>query len=74
MVSLDPADLPKLADLARSRDVPLLSLGRAGGDRFVLRIGDEATNDGSNGGPPAIDLPLERIGDVWNQSLEAASG
>ena len=74
VVSLDSADLPKLADLARSRDVPLLSLGRAGGDRLVLRVGDEATNDGSNGGPPAIDLPVERISDVWTQSLEAASG
>ena len=74
VVSLDSADLPKLADLARSRDVPLLSLGRIGGDRLVLRIGDEATNDGSNGGPPAIDLPVERISDVWTQSLEAASG
>ena len=74
VVSLDSADLPKLADLARSRSVPLLSLGRTGGDRLVLRVGDEATNDGSNGGPPAIDLPVERISDVWTQSLEAASG
>ena len=74
VVSLDPADLPALANLARSHGVSLHSLGRAGGDRFVLRIGDEATNDGSNGGPPAIDLPLERISDVWTQSLEAASG
>jgi len=74
VVSLDSADVPKLADLARSRGVPLLSLGRTGGDRLVLRVGDEATNDGSNGGPPAIDLPVERISDVWTQSLEAASG
>ena len=74
VVSLDSAYLPRLADLARSRGVPLLSLGRTGGDRFVLRVGDEATNDGSNGGPPAIDLPVERISDIWNQSLEAASG
>ena len=74
VVSLDSADVPKLADLARSRGVPLLSLGRTGGDRFVLRVGDEATNDGSNGGPPAIDLPVERIGDVWTRSLETISG
>jgi phosphoribosylformylglycinamidine synthase len=74
VVSLDTVELPKLADLARSRSVPLLSLGRTGGDRLTLRIGDEATNDGSNGGPPAIDLPVERISDVWTQSLEAASG
>ena len=74
VLSLDSAYLPKLADLARSRGVPLLSLGRTGGDRFVLRVGDEATNDGSNGGPPAIDLPVERISDIWNQSLKAASG
>ena len=72
VVSLDPAGLPALADLARSWGVPLLSLGRTGGDRFVLRVGDEATNDGSNGGPPAIDLPLERISDVWTQTLESA--
>ncbi|MYC35429.1 MAG: phosphoribosylformylglycinamidine synthase subunit PurL [Chloroflexi bacterium] len=74
VISLDSADLPKLADLARSRGVPLLWLGRTGSDRLVLRVGDEATNDGSNGGPPAIDLPVERISEVWTQSLEAASG
>ena len=74
VVSLDSANLPALSNLARAHDVPLLSLGRSGSGRFVLRIGDEATNDGSNGGPPAIDLPLERISEVWNQSLEAASG
>ncbi len=74
VVSLRPADLSALASLARSRGVPLLSLGRTGSERFALRVGDEATNDGSNGGPPAIDLPLERISDVWTQSLEAASG
>ena len=75
VVSLHPADLPTLGELARSRGVPLLSLGRTGGGgRFVLRIGDEATNDGSNGGPPAIDLPLESVTDVWTQALEAVSG
>ena len=74
VLSLDSEYLPKLADLARTRGVPLLSLGRTGGDRLTLRVGDEATNDGSNGGPPAIDLPLERINEVWTQSLEAASG
>ena len=75
VVSLDAADVPALASLARSRDVPLLSLGRTRGRRFALRVGDEATNDGSNGGPPAIDLPLEYISDVWSQALEeAASG
>ena len=63
-----------LENLARSQGVPLLSLGRTGGDRFALRIGDEATNDGSNGGPPAVDLPLERISNAWTRSLEAASG
>ena len=70
VVSLDPADLPKLTTLARSQGVPLEPLGRTGGDRFVLRIGDEATNDGSNGGPPAIDLSLERISDAWMRALE----
>ena len=74
VVSLDSAGLPALANLSRSRGVPVMSLGRTGGDRFVLRIGDEATNDGSNGGPPAVDLPLERISNVWTQSLESASG
>ena len=74
VISLDPSDVPALANLARSQGVPLQSLGRTRGDRFVLRVGDEATNDGSNGGPPAIDLPLERVGEVWRQALEAASG
>ena len=74
VVALDPADLPELADLARSQGVPLLSLGRTGGDRLVVRIGDEATNDGSNGGPPAIDLPLADLASVWMNALEEASG
>ncbi len=69
VVSLDPADIPKLTDLARSRGVPLASLGRTGGNRLVLRIGDEATNDGSNGGPPAMDLSLERISEAWMHGL-----
>ena len=74
VVTVERDKVPLLEDLARSHSVPVLSLGRTGGDRFVLRIGDEATNDGSNGGPPAIDLPLERISNVWSQSLEATSG
>ena len=74
IVTVERDKMRLLENLARSQGVPLLSLGRSGGDRFVLRIGDEATNDGSNGGPPAIDLPLERIGNVWTQSLEQASG
>ena len=74
VVSLPSADLPALADLARSRGVPLLSLGRTGGDRLVLRIGDEATNDGSNGGPPAIDLPVADLAAVWMNALEEAGG
>ena len=74
IVTVERDKTHSLENLARSQGVPLLSLGRSGGDRFVLRIGDEATNDGSNGGPPAVDLPLERIGNVWTQSLEQASG
>ncbi len=74
VVSVAPADLPALANLARSQGVPMQSLGRTAGDRFMLRVGDEATNDGSNGGPPAVDLPVQQIGDVWRQSLEASSG
>ena len=74
VVSVERNKIRLLENLARSHGVPLLSLGRTGGVRFVLRMGDEATNDGSNGGPPAIDLALERISHVWGQSLEAASG
>ncbi len=74
VVSVERHKVHLLEDLARSQDVPIISLGRTGGDRFTMRVGDEATNDGSNGGPPAIDLPLERISNVWSQSLEAASG
>ena len=73
VVSVERDQVSLLENLARSRDVPLLPLGRAGGERFVLRLGDEATNDGSNGGPPAIDLPLERVSDAWTLALEAAS-
>ena len=72
VVSLAPRDLPELVDLARAQGVPLLSLGRTGGGRFVLRIGDEATNDGSNGGPPAIDLPVADLAAVWTNALEEA--
>ena len=74
VVSVERHKVRLLEELARSQGVPILSLGRTGGDRFTMRVGDEATNDGSNGGPPAIDLPLESISDVWSQSLEAASG
>ena len=74
VVTVERNKMHLLEDLARSHGVPLLSLGRTGGDRFTMRIGDEATNDGSNGGPPAIDLPLERISNVWTRSLEEASG
>ena len=74
VVSLDPRDLPVLMNLARAQGVPLLPLGRTGGDRLVLRIGDEATNDGSNGGPPAIDLPVADLGAIWMNALEEASG
>ena len=74
VLSVERDSIGALERLARSHGVPLTSLGRTGGDRVVLRIGDEATNDGSNGGPPAIDLPLDRISKLWSQSLEAASG
>ena len=74
VVTVERDKVRLLDNMARSQGVPLLSLGRTGGDRFVLRIGDEATNDGSNGGPPAIDLPLEHISNAWTQSLEAVSG
>ena len=74
VVSLDPRDLLALTNLARAQGVPLLPLGRTGGDRLVLRIGDEATNDGSNGGPPAIDLPVADLAAVWMNALEEASG
>ena len=73
VVSVKRENMHLLEGLARSQGVPFLSLGRTGGDRFVLRVGDEATNDGSNGGPPAIDLPLESITSAWSRSLEAAS-
>ena len=75
VVSLSSRDLPEMERLARAQGVPLLPLGRTRSDRFVLRIGDEATNDGSNGGPPAIDLPVARLAEVWTGALEeAASG
>ncbi len=74
VVSVERHKVRLLESLARSQGVSIQSLGRTGGDRFTMRVGDEATNDGSNGGPPAIDLPLERIRNVWSQSLEAASG
>ncbi len=61
-----------LEDLARTRAVPVLSLGRTGNDRFIIRIGDEATNDGSNGGPPAVDLPVASLADAWMRALEDA--
>ena len=74
VVTVDSSDLPTLASLARSQGVPVLPLGRTGGERFVLRMGDEATNDGSNGGPPSIDLPVADLAAVWMNALEDASG
>ena len=71
-VARDCVDL--MENMARSRGVPSQLLGRTGGDRFVLRMGDEATNDGSNGGPPAIDLPVATLADTWMRALEDVSG
>ncbi len=71
VVTVAPGDLPALAELARSRHVPALLMGRTGGGRLVIRP-DNGTNDGANGGPGLVNLPLERIAEVWTQALEAA--
>jgi phosphoribosylformylglycinamidine synthase len=57
VASLDPADLPALADLAERSGVPWLRIGEVGGEHLII-------------GP--IDIPLASARAAWERSLDAA--
>ncbi len=56
IVSFDPKDLKEVEDICASYSVPLLVIGRTGGE--ILRIND------------MIELPIKRIYECWRSSLE----
>jgi phosphoribosylformylglycinamidine synthase len=60
VVSLEPARLGELRNLAASHRVPLRELGTVGGNRFVIE--------------DVVDLPLEEIVDGWRNGLQKAMG
>ena len=58
VVTLDRRDWGGLAQMADDENVPLSSLGRTGGDSLTI--------------PAEVDLPVQRISEVWTRALEAA--
>ena len=60
VVSVEPARLGELRDLAANHHVPLRELGAVGGDRFFIKN--------------VIDLPLNEVTSAWKNSLGKAMG
>jgi len=60
VVSLEPARLGELRNLAARHRVPLKELGVAGGDRFLIK--------------DVVDLPLAEVTGAWKSGLEKAMG
>jgi len=60
IISLPPERWPQLERITAQLDVPILLLGRTGGDRLQL---------GRNGGR-YVDLPLSDISDAWRTGLD----
>ena len=58
VVSLRPADLSRLQEVAAAEGVPVALLGTTGGDRFTI------------GG--LVDLSVSQMDDAWNHGLERA--
>jgi phosphoribosylformylglycinamidine synthase II len=61
VVSLRERDWPALQAVAAARRVPLTRLGRAGGNRFQVRLPAQA-----------IDLPIAEVEQAWRGGLAAA--
>ena len=59
VISVDPADLPALAELAERSNVPWARLGVVGGERLVI-------------GP--IDVPVTQARSAWEGGLAMALG
>jgi phosphoribosylformylglycinamidine synthase len=60
IVSLAEADIDALEDLAEEAGVPFGVVGTVGGDALSVEIGESA----------ALELPIARLADVWETSLE----
>ncbi len=60
VVSLEPARLGELRNLAARHRVPLKELGVAGGDHFLIK--------------DVVDLPLAEVTGAWKSGLEKAMG
>ncbi len=58
VVAMPPDQWPRLQELARAAEAPLLRLGTTGGNRFKLG--------------PLLDLPVREISDAWRHGLERA--
>jgi hypothetical protein len=63
-VSLDPAEWPRFERIVREWAVPVSVLGRVGGSRLSIRVGDRAT----------IDLAVDRMADAFTETLERLVG
>jgi phosphoribosylformylglycinamidine synthase len=64
VVSLDPAEWPRFERIVREWAVPVSVLGRVGGSRLSIRVGDRAT----------IDLAVDRMADAFTETLERLVG
>ena len=63
VVSLPPANLPRLRELARAAGVPISFLGTVGGERLLI-------SDARGGGVrPLVDLPLAQASDAWKNAI-----
>jgi phosphoribosylformylglycinamidine synthase subunit PurL len=63
IVAVAPRHLDALLELAESLGVPAAEAGEVGGDRLVIEA------DGA-----AIDVPVERLREIWSTALPAALG
>ena len=60
VVSVHPAEWPRFERIVREWAVPLALLGRVGGDRLTIRVGDR----------PAVDLGVEAMAEAFTRTME----
>jgi phosphoribosylformylglycinamidine synthase len=67
LVTVEDDRVPALESLAREHGVPLIPLGRTGGDALVL------SGAAANGeAPPLVEIGLEELRSAWTATLPAA--
>jgi myo-inositol catabolism protein IolC len=77
VVTVRPADLPKLVVLAAEHRVPVEPLGEVGGDRLRIElVGGEAVGAAEDGtsGANVLDCTLATLRQAWEQALPLALG